>query len=117
MPGARASPATTFTCRTTGGAYQLFLGGTTGTSATFIGTPGHKYSFFSIATDEAGNVEASPSGAGCEHEDQRHGQGRHQHQCYNLDQRVGAGAIGHVNRHGEPELVDQQFARRSGDVL
>ncbi len=46
-----------------GGAYQLFLGGTTGTSATFVGTPGHKYSFFSMATDEAGNEEASPSGA------------------------------------------------------
>jgi hypothetical protein len=46
-----------------GGNYQAFELGTTNISATFVGTPGHKYSFFSVATDFAGNVEASPSGA------------------------------------------------------
>jgi hypothetical protein len=46
-----------------GGAYTAFQTATTGISAAFVGTPGHTYNFFSIATDLAGNVEASPTGA------------------------------------------------------
>ena len=45
-----------------GGNYQLFQQGATGVLATFVGAPGHTYSFFSIATDFAGNVEATPTG-------------------------------------------------------
>ncbi|HEV2971778.1 MAG TPA: Ig-like domain repeat protein, partial [Pirellulales bacterium] len=46
-----------------GGAYSSFESGTIGTSATFNGANGNTYSFFSIATDKAGNVQATPAGA------------------------------------------------------
>jgi hypothetical protein len=46
-----------------GGTYQAFQQGTANTSAMFIGAPGHTYSFFSVATDMAGNVESTPAGA------------------------------------------------------
>ena len=46
-----------------GGLYHLFQDGTTSSSALFTGAAGHTYSFFSIATDAAGNVEANPAGA------------------------------------------------------
>ena len=36
---------------------------TTQTSATFTGQVGHTYGFFSIATDNAGNVQPAPGGA------------------------------------------------------
>ena len=42
-----------------GGPFTAFLTGTSLTSATFTGTPGHTYGFFSIAHDAAGNVEGS----------------------------------------------------------
>jgi hypothetical protein len=44
-----------------GGPFQLWLGNTTLTSAPYTGQPGHTYAFYSIAMDNAGNVEASPT--------------------------------------------------------
>jgi RHS repeat-associated protein len=44
-----------------GGPFQLWLGNTTLTSATYTGQPGHTYTFYSIAVDNAGNVQAPPS--------------------------------------------------------
>ena len=46
-----------------GGAYSAWLTGTTATSAMFSGKDGHTYSFFSMATDNAGNVQATPTKA------------------------------------------------------
>jgi subtilase family serine protease len=43
------------------GAYQPFVSGTTDTSAEFTGTLGKTYRFYSIARDNAGNVEAAPT--------------------------------------------------------
>jgi RHS repeat-associated protein len=45
------------------GPFTLWQGPTTQTSATFTGTPGHTYGFYSVATDNVGNVEATPSAA------------------------------------------------------
>ncbi|MCU1267467.1 MAG: Na-Ca exchanger/integrin-beta4 [Acidobacteria bacterium] len=44
-----------------GGPYQSFLSGTTDTSAQYTGQIGKQYHFYSIARDNAGNVEAAPS--------------------------------------------------------
>jgi subtilase family serine protease len=41
-------------------AYELWLSQTKATSGFYIGKPGHKYSFYSIATDKVGNVESPP---------------------------------------------------------
>jgi hypothetical protein len=46
-----------------GGPFQVWLGGVTQTNAVFSGQPGNSYGFYSIARDNAGNVEAAPSGA------------------------------------------------------
>jgi RHS repeat-associated protein len=46
-----------------GGPFVVFLSGTTQTSAVFQGVDGHTYAFYSVATDNAGNREATPSGA------------------------------------------------------
>ncbi len=46
-----------------GGAYTQFLSQTTGTSATFNGQDRHHYSFYSVATDDAGNTEQAPTSA------------------------------------------------------
>lgn len=46
-----------------GGRYQPFMTGTTATSALFPGVNGHTYSFFSMATDSAGNKQTTPLGA------------------------------------------------------
>ncbi|HEY1684722.1 MAG TPA: RHS repeat-associated core domain-containing protein, partial [Tepidisphaeraceae bacterium] len=46
-----------------GGDYTPFLSNTTATSAQFIGDPGHSYSFYSIATDNAGNEQLVPGSA------------------------------------------------------
>jgi len=43
-----------------GGKYTLWLGNTKDMSATYTGEPGHTYSFYSIARDNAGNVERFP---------------------------------------------------------
>ena len=44
-----------------GGAYTTFLSGTTATSAIYSGVNGHTYAFYSVATDNAGNVEDAPA--------------------------------------------------------
>jgi CSLREA domain-containing protein len=46
-----------------GGAFTPWLTATPATTATFTGVPGHTYGFYSIATDQAGNVEAAKSQA------------------------------------------------------
>jgi subtilase family serine protease len=43
------------------GPYQPFLSGTTETSKPFTGQPGRTYRFYSIARDNAGNVESPPA--------------------------------------------------------
>jgi hypothetical protein len=44
-----------------GGTYTPWLTNTTETSATFTGSPGHTYSFYSTARDNVGNVENPPA--------------------------------------------------------
>ncbi len=46
-----------------GGAYTAFLTDTTATSGTFTGQFGQTYSFYSVATDNVGNVQAAPTSA------------------------------------------------------
>jgi RHS repeat-associated protein/uncharacterized repeat protein (TIGR01451 family) len=45
-----------------GGAFQPLLRHTTLTSTTFKGTLGHSYGFYGVATDNVGNVQATPAG-------------------------------------------------------
>ena len=45
------------------GPFVLWQGNTTATSATYTGTIGHSYSFYSIARDLVGNEEAAPASA------------------------------------------------------
>lgn len=49
-----------------GGSYQPWLTATAETSAQFTGQPGKQYRFYSIARDNAGNVEDAPSSADAE---------------------------------------------------
>ena len=46
-----------------GAPYTPFLQGTTATSATFTGTAGHQYSFYTVAIDNVGQQEAIPASA------------------------------------------------------
>ncbi len=46
-----------------GGPYTLFETNTTLTSATFTAVSGHTYSFYSVATDNVGNVQPTPLSA------------------------------------------------------
>jgi hypothetical protein len=46
-----------------GGAYTLWQSDTSATSASYTGTIGDTYSFYSVATDNVGNVEATPTSA------------------------------------------------------
>ncbi|MGA1825186.1 MAG: hypothetical protein ACMUIP_11050 [bacterium] len=46
-----------------GGPYKMWLNDTTATSATFAGTGGITYAFYSVAKDHVGNSEQVPSGA------------------------------------------------------
>jgi len=46
---------------TNGGAWGLWLLGTTNTSATFTGVSGDTYAFYSVAIDEVGNLETAPA--------------------------------------------------------
>jgi len=48
---------------TDGSPFASFLSKTTSTSGTFVGEAGHSYAFYSIASDNAGNVEAPPTTA------------------------------------------------------
>ncbi len=43
-----------------GGPFTLWQSDTTATSATFAGQVGHTYGFYSVATDNVGNVQATP---------------------------------------------------------
>ncbi len=46
-----------------GGSFVPFLNNTTLTSATFAGADGHTYGFYSVAVDNVGNVQPTPSAA------------------------------------------------------
>jgi RHS repeat-associated protein len=46
-----------------GGAYSALLTATASTSTTFTGTIGHTYRFYSVATDNVGNVQSTPASA------------------------------------------------------
>ena len=46
-----------------GGSFTAFKTNTTATQATFTGQPGHTYGFYSVATDTAGNTQATPTSA------------------------------------------------------
>ena len=46
-----------------GGSYQVFMTATAPGSATFTGQAGHTYSFYSVATDNVGNVQPTPTTA------------------------------------------------------
>ena len=46
-----------------GGSFTSFLSHTGQTSAAFTGQPGHSYEFYSVATDNLGNVEPRPTDA------------------------------------------------------
>ncbi len=46
-----------------GGPFKAWLTNTTLSSAPFVGQDGHTYGFYSVATDNAGNVQPTPSGA------------------------------------------------------
>ena len=46
-----------------GGAFTPFLTDTASTSATFTGVVGHTYGFYSVATDNVGNVQGTPGAA------------------------------------------------------
>jgi RHS repeat-associated protein len=46
-----------------GGTFTLFQTNTTSTSANFTGQFGHTYGFYSVATDNLGDVQPTPSGA------------------------------------------------------
>jgi YD repeat-containing protein len=46
-----------------GGAFTPWLTNTTATSAAYTGVPGDTYAFYSVATDAAGLVQPTPSGA------------------------------------------------------
>jgi RHS repeat-associated protein len=43
------------------GPFTAWLTGTTQTSATYTGVPGHTYAFYSVATDNVDNVQATPT--------------------------------------------------------
>ena len=46
-----------------GGPFVLWEAGTTDTSDTYNGEAGHTYAFYSVATDNAGNIQALPAAA------------------------------------------------------
>ena len=46
-----------------GGAFSLWQSDTTQTSASYPGSNGHGYGFYSVATDKVGNVQATPASA------------------------------------------------------
>ena len=60
---ARASPTTTSTSPTTAARSRSGRSDTTATSATFTGQVGHTYGFYSVATDNVGLVQPTPTAA------------------------------------------------------
>jgi hypothetical protein len=63
--GVGAGPIASYTVFASedGGPFAAFVTDTTATSATFTGQFGHTYAFYSIATDNAGNVQPTPTAA------------------------------------------------------
>jgi hypothetical protein len=63
--GARGSGVATYDVFVSdnGGPFTRLLTATTQTSTTFQGAFGHTYAFYSVATDNAGNVQPTPAGA------------------------------------------------------
>ncbi len=62
-PGATSIASYTIYESEDGGPFAPFLTGTTSTSTTFTGTLGHTYGFYSVATDNLGDVQPTPTGA------------------------------------------------------
>ena len=60
---ARASPAYNVYVSDDGGPFTLWQSDTTATSATFTGQVGHTYAFYSVATDNVGLVQPTPTPA------------------------------------------------------
>ncbi len=61
--GGSAIASYTVYVATDGGAFQTWLVDTTLTEAIYAGAAGHGYAFYSVARDNAGNVEAAPAEA------------------------------------------------------
>ena len=59
-PGRRASLDTIYESED-GGPFAAFLTKTTLTSTTFTGQSGHTYGFYSVATDNLGDVQPTPT--------------------------------------------------------
>ncbi len=62
-PGAKSIASYQIFVSNDGGSFQPFLTGTTQTSTTFTGLAGHTYSFYSVATDNLGLVQPTPTAA------------------------------------------------------
>jgi RHS repeat-associated protein len=62
-PGATSITSYEIFVSTDGGAFTPFLTHTTATSATFTGQFGHTYGFYSVATDNLGNIQPAPQTA------------------------------------------------------
>ena len=62
-PGATSIASYTIYESDNGGPFTAFLSHTTLTSKTFTGQAGHTYGFYSVATDNLGAVQPTPSGA------------------------------------------------------
>ncbi len=62
-PGATGITSYAIFISVDGGGFTPFLTHTIATSATFTGQFGHTYGFYSVATDNLGDVQATPSGA------------------------------------------------------
>ena len=62
-PGATSIASYTIYVSDDGGPFTPFLTNTTLTSATFTGQLGHTYGFYSVATDNLGDVQPTPTGA------------------------------------------------------
>ena len=62
-PGATSIASYTIYDSDNGGPFTAFLTNTTLTSTTFTGQLGHTYGFYSVATDNLGDVQPTPAGA------------------------------------------------------
>ena len=64
-PGPMATSITSYTIYDSedGGPFTAFVTNTTSTSTPFTGQPGHTYGFYSVATDNLGDVQPTPTGA------------------------------------------------------
>ena len=62
-PAGPAWPGTPSTSRPTAGRSPPWLTNTTATTGTYAGAAGHTYAFYSVATDNVGNVQPTPAAA------------------------------------------------------